>query len=126
MSDVIGRRTFLKSSIGIATAMAAWRGGMLRAEAAPIDVPTIDRLRARVLVDSSFDLFARPSSAAGVSIATPPRTDSSKNLHSEWGLSLHLQSERSGEQRNLMLDFGYSGPVLLNNIQIVGVGTLTR
>jgi len=72
-------------------------------------------------VDSSFDLFIRPAQAGGVTLAAPPRMDARANLHSEWGLSLFLESERSGEQRNLMLDFGYSSPVLLNNIELIGV-----
>jgi 7,8-dihydropterin-6-yl-methyl-4-(beta-D-ribofuranosyl)aminobenzene 5'-phosphate synthase len=54
-------------------------------------------------------------------MAGPPLTDARSNLHSEWGLSLLLQSQRENEQRNLMLDFGYSSPVLLNNIDVIGV-----
>lgn len=121
MTDMIRRRDFLASSAAFAAAMAGTFGRIERASAAPIQVPTIDKLSVRVLVDSSFDLFARPAQAGGVSIAPPPRTDARSNLHSEWGLSLFLESERVSEQRTLMLDFGYSSPVLLNNIDIIGV-----
>jgi 7,8-dihydropterin-6-yl-methyl-4-(beta-D-ribofuranosyl)aminobenzene 5'-phosphate synthase len=115
---MIGRRDFLKSSAAGAAALIAGRAS--RAFAAPVAVPTVDRLSARVVVDSSFDLFFRPAQFAGVNVATPPRTDANRNLHSEWGLSLYLESQRGDEQRKLMLDFGYSAPVLLNNIEVIG------
>jgi 7,8-dihydropterin-6-yl-methyl-4-(beta-D-ribofuranosyl)aminobenzene 5'-phosphate synthase len=121
MVEGIWRRDFLKSSTAFAAVMA---GGFRCAElasAAPIQAPTVDKLSAHIVVDSSFDLFARPVQASGVSIATPPRMDASRNLHSEWGLSLFLQSQRAAEQRTLMLDFGYSSPVLLNNIEVIGL-----
>jgi 7,8-dihydropterin-6-yl-methyl-4-(beta-D-ribofuranosyl)aminobenzene 5'-phosphate synthase len=117
---MIGRRDFLKSSAAGAAALVGGLGTS-RTFAAPITVPTVDRLSARVLVDSSFDLFIRPAQFAGVNVTTPPRTDATRNLHSEWGLSLYLESQRGSEQRNLMLDFGYSAPVLLNNIEVIGV-----
>jgi 7,8-dihydropterin-6-yl-methyl-4-(beta-D-ribofuranosyl)aminobenzene 5'-phosphate synthase len=117
---MIGRRDFLKSSAAGVAALMAGVGNLSRAFAAPIAVPTVDRLSARVVVDSSFDLFFRPAQFAGVSVTTPPRADAQRNLHSEWGLSLYLESQRGDEQRNLMLDFGYSAPVLLNNIDVIG------
>jgi 7,8-dihydropterin-6-yl-methyl-4-(beta-D-ribofuranosyl)aminobenzene 5'-phosphate synthase len=117
---MIGRRDFLKSSAAGVAALMPVVGTISRAFAAPIAVPTVDRLSARVVVDSSFDLFFRPAQFAGVSITMPPRTDANRNLHSEWGLSLYLESQRGDEQRKLMLDFGYSAPVLLNNIEVIG------
>jgi 7,8-dihydropterin-6-yl-methyl-4-(beta-D-ribofuranosyl)aminobenzene 5'-phosphate synthase len=57
----------------------------------------------------------------GVAVAAPPRTDFRKSLHNEWGLALFLESQRGDEQRNLMLDFGYSPTLLLNNMEICGV-----
>src|SRR5450432_2973689 len=101
MTSPLRRRDFLKSSAALAAAMSGGFGCVELASAAPIQVPTIDKLSVNVLVDSSFDLFARPSQAGGVSIAAPPRTDARSNLHSEWGLSLFLVSQRASEQRNL-------------------------
>jgi 7,8-dihydropterin-6-yl-methyl-4-(beta-D-ribofuranosyl)aminobenzene 5'-phosphate synthase len=121
MIDPIKRRDFLKTLAAFAAAAAGGFRCVELARAAPIQVPTIDKLTAHVLVDSSFDLFARPTQAGGVSMVPAPRSDVRRNLHGEWGLSLYLQSERAGEQRNLMLDFGYSSPVLLNNIEVIGV-----
>jgi 7,8-dihydropterin-6-yl-methyl-4-(beta-D-ribofuranosyl)aminobenzene 5'-phosphate synthase len=74
-----------------------------------------------VLVDSSVDLSARPAPAAGVSVTSPPLPTIQRNLHGAWGLSLYLQSQQGASQRTFMLDFGYSAPVLLNNIEFIGV-----
>jgi 7,8-dihydropterin-6-yl-methyl-4-(beta-D-ribofuranosyl)aminobenzene 5'-phosphate synthase len=91
------------------------------ANAAPITVPTVDKLTVRVLLDSSFDLFFRPGELNGVRIEAPPRTDFRQALHNEWGLSLLLESQRASDQRSMMLDFGYSPTVLLNNMNVIGV-----
>jgi 7,8-dihydropterin-6-yl-methyl-4-(beta-D-ribofuranosyl)aminobenzene 5'-phosphate synthase len=119
----IGRRDFLKSSAALAAASAAGGFSCIEiASAAPIDVPTVDRLAIRVLVDSSYDLFFRPAEMNGVQIAPPPRAqDFRRTLHNEWGLSLWLESERGAEKRTVMLDYGYSPAVLLNNMELTGV-----
>jgi 7,8-dihydropterin-6-yl-methyl-4-(beta-D-ribofuranosyl)aminobenzene 5'-phosphate synthase len=122
VASVMGRRGFLGGTAGFAATAAA--GGFTCVEiasAAPIAVPTVDKLSVQVIVDSSFDLFFRPAQAAGVAVAPAARTDFRSNLHNEWGLSLFLESQRAQEQRRLMLDFGYSAPVLLNNIAVTGV-----
>jgi 7,8-dihydropterin-6-yl-methyl-4-(beta-D-ribofuranosyl)aminobenzene 5'-phosphate synthase len=73
-------------------------------------------------VDSSYDLFFRPAEANGVKIAPPPRLpDYRRSLHNEWGLSLWLESERGAEKRTVMLDYGYTPAVLLNNMELAGV-----
>jgi 7,8-dihydropterin-6-yl-methyl-4-(beta-D-ribofuranosyl)aminobenzene 5'-phosphate synthase len=119
MARLVGRRDVLKSTaalagMGIVTGIPAFT-----ARAAAVEAPIIDRLSVRVLVDSSFDLFFRPAEVAGVRVEPPPRTDYRRNLHNEWGLALYLETQRGSEQRTLMLDFGYSAPVLLNNIEIM-------
>ena len=119
----IGRREFLKTSAAFAAASAASGLSCIEiAGAAPIEVPTVDKLAIRVLVDSSYDLFFRPAEANGVKIAPPPRLpDYRRSLHNEWGLSLWLESERGAEQRTVMLDYGYTPAVLLNNMELAGV-----
>ncbi len=75
-----------------------------------------------MLVDSSYDLFFRPTEISGVKIAPPPRAaDFRRSLHNEWGLSLWLESERAAEKRTVMLDFGYTPATLLNNMELTGV-----
>jgi len=123
MTRNLARRDFLKGSAAIAGAAAAGAFSCVEiASAAPIEAPIVDKLSIRVLVDSSFDLFFKPKQAGGVSIAAPPRSpDYQRSLHNEWGLSLWLESEAKGAQRTLMLDYGYTPDVLLNNMALVGV-----
>jgi hypothetical protein len=117
--DVL-RRDFLKGAAAIAGATGGFSCVGISL-AAPLEVPTVDKLAIRVLLDSSFDLFFRPTTVKGVAVAAPPRTDFRRSLHNEWGLALFLESQRGDEQRNLMLDFGYSPTLLLNNMDICGV-----
>jgi 7,8-dihydropterin-6-yl-methyl-4-(beta-D-ribofuranosyl)aminobenzene 5'-phosphate synthase len=115
------RREFLKAS----AALAGAAGGLSRIEvagAAAVQVPVVDKLTINVLVDSSQDWFFKPSQVNGVSIQPGPRpTDFRRTLHNQWGLSLFLESQRASEQRDLMLDYGYSADALLNNIDILKV-----
>ena len=123
MTAGFGRRDFLKGSAAFAGIAAANAFSCVEiASAAPIEAPTVDKLSIRVLVDSSFDQFFRPKQANGVSIAPGPRVaDFRRSLHNEWGLSLWLESEGAGNTRTLMLDYGYTPDVLLNNMELVGV-----
>ena len=104
------RRDFLKASAAFAAASAA--GGFSCVEfagAAPIQAPVVDRLSVRVLIDGAYNLFLRPGEVKGVKIEPPPRSeDYRRAIHNQWGLSLYLESQRAGEQRTLMLDFGYT------------------
>jgi 7,8-dihydropterin-6-yl-methyl-4-(beta-D-ribofuranosyl)aminobenzene 5'-phosphate synthase len=114
------RRRLLQSGGGLLALAGLGPLGSVRA--APLAVPAIDRLRIRVLVDSSFDLFFRPASIQGVRIAPPPRQrDFRRSLHNEWGLSLWLESLAGLSPRTMMLDYGYSQAVLYNNMELLGV-----
>jgi 7,8-dihydropterin-6-yl-methyl-4-(beta-D-ribofuranosyl)aminobenzene 5'-phosphate synthase len=42
-------------------------------------------------------------------------------LLSEFGLSMHLETQRGDETRNVLIDFGYSSPTLLNNLDILRI-----
>ena len=123
MND-LKRRDFLKASAALAGAAAA--GGFSCVEiasAAPIDVPTIDRLTIRVLVDQQHDQFLRGSTVNGVvhEGPGPGRSADARNvLHNEWGLSLLLESQREQEQRTILLDFGYTSAIV-NNIGLLKV-----
>ena len=74
MTRTIPRRDFLLGSAALAGAAAANAFTCVEiANAAPIAVPTVDKLSIRILVDSSFDLFFRPKQIIGVSIAPAAR-----------------------------------------------------
>jgi 7,8-dihydropterin-6-yl-methyl-4-(beta-D-ribofuranosyl)aminobenzene 5'-phosphate synthase len=85
--------------------------------------PTVDSLTVRVITDSAYDT-PRPVNNKWVKVSRAPtnsRTDYRKALHSEWGLSLGLESRIGTETRHLLLDFGYTSAALLNNMELVGV-----
>jgi len=117
------RRSAMKlSSSALALAGLAAAGAPRPTRAAAIQAPVVNRLDIRVLVDSSFDIFFRPNKVNGVAIAPSPRfADYRRSLHNEWGLSLWLESQRGEEQRTVLLDYGYSPSVLLNNMELIGV-----
>jgi 7,8-dihydropterin-6-yl-methyl-4-(beta-D-ribofuranosyl)aminobenzene 5'-phosphate synthase len=63
----IARRDFLKHSFA-ATAFATVAGEIACiefADAAPIQVPTVDKLSLRILIDSSHDIFLKPMKVTG-------------------------------------------------------------
>jgi len=122
----IRRREFLKASASLAAASAMGGFGCVEiASAAPIQVPTVDKLTMRVLIDSSHDQFLRPKTVAGVQSIPPGpgrgNPDYRKVLHNQWGLSLFLETQQGSDQRTVLLDFGYSPDALLNNIEILKV-----
>jgi hypothetical protein len=87
------------------------------ASAAPIDVPTIDKLSIRVLIDQQHDQFLRGSTVNGVIHEGPGagRSADARNvLHNQWGLSLLLESQREQEPRTILLDF--ASTALINNM----------
>lgn len=99
------------------------------AQARPLgsSVPEVDRLAVRMVTDNVVIQFVPSEERNGVTVErrsagntrpdAPPRTA----LNGEWGLSMHAQSQRGGEQRNVLVDFGYTPEVLNNNLSILGV-----
>ena len=124
MSD-LKRREFLKASAAFAAAAAT--GGFSCVEIAsanPIQIPTVDKLTMRVLIDQAHDQFLRGSTVKTVVHEAPGagRSADARNvLHNQWGLSLFLESQRDQEQRAMMLDFGYTAAALINNIGLLKV-----
>jgi len=125
MSSNLGRREFLKASTAFAAASAAGGFSCIEiASAQPIQIPTIDKLVMRVLVDQQHDQFLRGSTVNGVvhEGPGPGRSADARNvLHNEWGLSLFLESQRASEQRTILLDFGYTAPAIINNMGLLRV-----
>jgi 7,8-dihydropterin-6-yl-methyl-4-(beta-D-ribofuranosyl)aminobenzene 5'-phosphate synthase len=98
----------------------------VRAETISGSVPEIDRLAVRVVVDS-YQFAVAPSRKApnvdiehfgwGISGDKPP----GKTLISEFGLSMHVESGRGTETRNVLIDFGFTPEALVNNVNLVGI-----
>ncbi len=91
------------------------------------NAPEVDRLAVRMVTDNIVIQFVPPETRHGVTIErrvgahlsadAPPRTA----LNGEWGLSMHAQSRRGDEERNVLVDFGYTPEVLLNNMSILKI-----
>jgi 7,8-dihydropterin-6-yl-methyl-4-(beta-D-ribofuranosyl)aminobenzene 5'-phosphate synthase len=121
MTNQLKRRDFLMGCAAVAGVSTGFTCVEF-SNAAAIEVPVVDKLSIRVLVDGSQNLFQRPEKVGNVSIEPPPRVqDYRRALHSQWGLSLYMQSQRGNEQRTIMLDFGYTPEALINNIELTGV-----
>jgi 7,8-dihydropterin-6-yl-methyl-4-(beta-D-ribofuranosyl)aminobenzene 5'-phosphate synthase len=81
------RRDALKMSAGFAAAATGAFSCIELAKAGPIDVPVIDKLSVRVIVDSASDLCFKPAEVAGVKTEPGRSANSLRPPHSEWGLS---------------------------------------
>ena len=76
MVRTLGRRDFLVGSAAVAGAVGGGFACVEFASAAPIEVPVVDELSIKVLVDSTHNLFLRPGAVNGVSVQpTPSRPD---------------------------------------------------
>ena len=85
--------------------------------------PTVDRVSVRVVVDSRYDLFAPKYEHGHVLVShvglIPGRQMTC--LACEWGLSLHLTSERRGELVQHILDFGWTPDIINRNFELLGI-----
>src|SRR4029077_10147160 len=98
----------------------------VKAEAISGSVPELDSVAVRVVVDSYQFAVAPSRKLADVDIQhfgwglgsdKPP----GKTLVSEFGLSMHAETRRGTETRNILLDFGFTPEALINNTSLVGV-----
>jgi 7,8-dihydropterin-6-yl-methyl-4-(beta-D-ribofuranosyl)aminobenzene 5'-phosphate synthase len=122
MAGSLGRRDFLKASAALAGATASGGFSCLEiASAAAIDVPSIDKLTVRVLVDGAFDTFSRPQKVNGVTLEVGRSSDFRRPFHAQWGLSLWLDAQRGADARTLLLDFGHTPEALITNMELMGV-----
>jgi 7,8-dihydropterin-6-yl-methyl-4-(beta-D-ribofuranosyl)aminobenzene 5'-phosphate synthase len=89
-------------------------------------VPEVERVSVRVVVDS-YQLAVVAGKKTGdvdvlhfgwgLSADKPP----DRTLISEFGLSMHAQSTRGSETRNLLMDFGFTAAALNNNLDLLGI-----
>jgi 7,8-dihydropterin-6-yl-methyl-4-(beta-D-ribofuranosyl)aminobenzene 5'-phosphate synthase len=108
--------------------VASLMGGAkpVRAETIAGKVPEIDRAAVRVVVDS-YQFAVAPSRKVanveiehfgwGIGAGKPP----GKTLISEFGLSMHVETQRGTETRNVLIDFGFTPDALVNNANLVGI-----
>lgn len=97
-----------------------------RAEGITGSVPEVDSLTVHVVTDNYQFAIAPSRGVPGVvvqhfglrlSAERPP----DRTLLSEFGLSLHAESQRGRESRRVLVDFGFTPQALNNNIDLLGV-----
>ena len=118
---------------GFVSAMMATLAASARTQPAKTltgDVPVVDKLAVRIVTDNIVIQFVANEKRDGLTIERksgntspdkPPRTI----LNGEWGLAMHAQSHAAGVERNVMIDFGYTPEVLLNNLEILQINPAT-
>jgi 7,8-dihydropterin-6-yl-methyl-4-(beta-D-ribofuranosyl)aminobenzene 5'-phosphate synthase len=110
------------------TLVAALLGGAkpVSAEGVSGAVPEIDHLAVRIVIDS-YQFAVAPSRKSdsleiqhfgwGIGPDNPPR----HTLMSEFGLSMHVETQRGAETRRVLVDFGFTPEALVNNLALLGV-----
>jgi 7,8-dihydropterin-6-yl-methyl-4-(beta-D-ribofuranosyl)aminobenzene 5'-phosphate synthase len=94
------------------------------------DVPVVDKLAVRIVTDNIVIQFVQTEKRDGLTVErksgnTFPDKPPRHILNGEWGLAMHAQSFAGGVERNVMIDFGYTPEVLLNNMGILKVDPST-
>ncbi len=129
-SPYLSRRGFLcAGGAGFVSAMVGTligSGRTAQAQALKGAVPEVDRLDVRIVSDIIVRRFATSQKLDGLTIErmqgneapdVPPRA----TLVGEWGLSMHAESHRGNEVRNILVDFGYNPATLLTNMEILKI-----
>lgn len=121
--------TLCAGGAGFVSAVVGAMLAQQKAQAAPVlkgKPPEVDWLGVRIVTDNIViqfvpgqkdDGFAVERAGGNTRPDRPPRTV----LRGEWGLAMYCESKRGDETRHVMIDFGYTPEVLLNNMEILGV-----
>lgn len=132
MSDYLGsaqrRRLLRASGAGLFGPVGLGLfGGIRVSTAAPLAgaVPEVDRLVVTVVTDSYHHAFEPTRTIGDMQVRrfafalskAPP----SKALQNEWGLALHLETQRGADTRRTLVDFGYTAGTLLNNLALLNI-----
>jgi 7,8-dihydropterin-6-yl-methyl-4-(beta-D-ribofuranosyl)aminobenzene 5'-phosphate synthase len=88
----------------------------------PFQAPVVDALTVRVLVDSRYERFLPRMTHPHVQIEHVGRIAGRPEMTfaCEWGLSLHLTSEKNGAKAQYVLDFGYTPEIISRNFDLLG------
>jgi 7,8-dihydropterin-6-yl-methyl-4-(beta-D-ribofuranosyl)aminobenzene 5'-phosphate synthase len=90
-------------------------------------VPVVDRLAVRIVTDNIVMQFVPSEKRDGLTIERRTGSNTSPDrlprtaLNGEWGLAMHAESQRGDETRHVLIDFGFTPEVLINNMAILKV-----
>jgi 7,8-dihydropterin-6-yl-methyl-4-(beta-D-ribofuranosyl)aminobenzene 5'-phosphate synthase len=93
-------------------------------------IPEVDRLSVRMVTDIIVRRLVPSQKADGLTIERnshneTPDSSPRVSLVGEWGLSMHAESRRGNEVRNILVDFGYNPVTLLTNMEILKISPET-
>jgi 7,8-dihydropterin-6-yl-methyl-4-(beta-D-ribofuranosyl)aminobenzene 5'-phosphate synthase len=117
----LGRRTFVTGALAGLLSSAAGPTG-----AAPLlAVPQVERLSLQVVIDNAvFGPFLADEQRSGLQVERWRETGarmSRQALMAEFGLSLLAQSALAGQERQVLVDFGYTPEVMANNLALLKI-----
>lgn len=93
-----------------------------------VEAPVVDSLSIQVVTDGNHDVFISGAQVPGVRVERVRGFRGAQErrvLRSEWGLSLWMSSTRGREEKRLLLDFGWTGETLNNNLDLLGLDPAT-
>jgi len=123
------RKVLCAGGAGFVSALVATMigsGRTAQAKTLSSAVPEVDHLSVRIVTDIMVrrNVASQKLDSLVIERAPPnevadaqPRT----TLVGEWGLSMHAESQRGDEVRNVLVDFGYNPATLLNNMEILKI-----
>ena len=131
LASPMSRRGLLcAGGAGFVTALIGTLAGAsrtARAQALASRPPEVDSLAVRVVTDNQIIKWIPTEKRDGLTIERRPGgnlrpdTPPSVDLVAEWGLSMHAESRRGNEVRNILIDFGYQSRTLLNNMSVLKI-----
>jgi 7,8-dihydropterin-6-yl-methyl-4-(beta-D-ribofuranosyl)aminobenzene 5'-phosphate synthase len=131
MRTSLHRRDFLRHAglgLGSAATLALFpRHAFAVSPAVASPPPVVDQLKVRVVLDTTHDLFISgdPHPMVGIERTRTLVNPQHRTLGGQWGLSLHLESQRASETQRYLLDFGYTPEVLTNNLELLEIDPAT-
>ena len=84
----------------------------------------VDRLAVRIVIDSFHNILTRSKHVGNIKVertGTIRGPQGNRMLQSQWGFATHLESQRNGETRQVLLDFGGTGEVLFHNYDLLKI-----
>ena len=129
-SSISRRSLMCAGGAGFVTALVGTLAGISRtaqAQTLTSKPPEVDSLAVRIVTDNQIIKFIPTEKRDGLIIERKPGGYLSKDappraeLIAEWGLSMHAESRRGSEVRNILIDFGYQSQTLLNNMSVLNI-----
>jgi 7,8-dihydropterin-6-yl-methyl-4-(beta-D-ribofuranosyl)aminobenzene 5'-phosphate synthase len=128
-SSLSRRRLLCAGGAGFVSALVGTligSGQTAQAQTLSGKVPEVDRLSVRIVDDIIVRRYATSQKRDGLTIDRmqgdeSPDVAPRATLVGEWGLSMHAESHRGDEVRNILVDFGYNPVTLLNNMEILKI-----